>query len=282
MIDLHIHTTATPHHSSWVPGVLVAHASERGMDAIAITDHNTTASVAAGLSAARIHGLRVISGVEIDSGFPTQGPSPIPTKLWHTLIYGADPKHPDLIDLCRSVFARNQADAQRLQIVLRERGFVLHGLDELGCPANVADVGTALGRHNAIPRQASDDDEVAGMRYILNEIPNGYNPIGVDEVIQVAHHVRGLAVLAHPGRSRGIYAIPATAEDVASMAAAGLDGIEVFYPAHSPAEQERLYALARTHHLLVSGGSDSHHPHQPLATWPTEAMADLLQQLRAL
>jgi len=72
-------------------------------------------------------------------------------------------------------------------------------------------------------------------------------------------------VLAHPGRSKGVYAIPATAADVAAMAAVGLDGLEVFYPSHT-AEQRALYlGLAQQHGLLVTGGSDSHHPHQALA-----------------
>jgi 3',5'-nucleoside bisphosphate phosphatase len=47
--------------------------------------------------------------------------------------------------------------------------------------------------------------------------------------------------------------------------AAGLHGIEVFYPIHT-AEQRSFYLeLARRHGLLVTGGSDSHHPHQALA-----------------
>lgn len=74
-------------------------------------------------------------------------------------------------------------------------------------------------------------------------------------------------MLAHPGRDKGIYAIPATDEDIAALAAVGLDGIEVYYPTHDAATRERLLAAAQRHHLLVSGGSDSHHPHQELATW---------------
>jgi predicted metal-dependent phosphoesterase TrpH len=102
----------------------------------------------------------------------------------------------------------------------------------------------------------------------------------VDEVIAVAHRAGGLAVLAHPGRSKGIYAIPATAEDVAEMAAAGLDGIEVLYPSHS-AEQRAFYsALAQRHGLLVTGGSDSHHPQQPLAAWPLETCQAFLERAR--
>jgi 3',5'-nucleoside bisphosphate phosphatase len=103
------------------------------------------------------------------------------------------------------------------------------------------------------------------MRYILTEMPGGYRPLGVDEIVAVAHQAGGLAVLAHPGRSKSVYAIPATAEDIAALAVVGLDGIEVFYPTHS-AEQRALYLdLARRHGLLATAGGDSHHPHQPLA-----------------
>jgi len=258
MIDLHIHTTATPHHSSWAPEQLAEAAASAGLRAIAAVDHNTTAGVRALQAAGARHGVRVIAGVEIDSGFAG--------KLWHTLVYGVDPDERALLALCASVFDRNMADASALRAELARRGFALEGLDGLGRSPNVADVGAALARGNALAgRLAGEDDESAGMRYILTEVAGGYRPLGVDAIIQVAHQAGGLAVLAHPGRSRGIYAIPATVEDIAALAAAGLDGVEVFYPTHS-AEQRAFYLdLARKHGLLVTGGSDSHHPRQELA-----------------
>ncbi len=258
MIDLHIHTSATPHHSSWAPEQLAGAAAGAGLRAIAAADHNTTAGVRALQAAGARHGLRVITGVEIDSGFAG--------KLWHTLVYGVDPEEPALQALCAAVFERNMADAAALRIELGRRGFAIDGLNALGRPPNVADVGAALARGNALAgRLAGEDDESAGMRYILTEVPGGYQPIGVDEIIAVARRTGGLAVLAHPGRSKGLYAIPATAEDIAALAAAGLHGVEVFYPTHT-AEQRGFYLdLARRHGLLVTGGSDSHHPHQALA-----------------
>ncbi|NJN19482.1 MAG: PHP domain-containing protein, partial [Oscillochloris sp.] len=258
MIDLHIHTTATPHHSSWSPEQLAAAAAARGLTAIAAVDHNTTASVGALQAAGARHGIQVISGVEIDSAFGG--------KLWHSLIYGAEPDAPALLELCAAVFERNAADAQRLIAGLPSEGFVLAGLDTLGRRPNVADVATALAAQNELPgRVAGEGDEEAGMRYLLRQRPGSYNPIDVSEIIATAHSLGALAVLAHPGRSKGIYAIPADAEDIAAMAAAGLDGIEVYYPSHSPAQRAFLLEQARIHGLRVSGGSDSHHPHQELA-----------------
>jgi predicted metal-dependent phosphoesterase TrpH len=276
MIDLHIHTTATPHHSSWAPEALAAAAAARGLTVIAAADHNTTASVRALQAAGERHGVRVVSGVEVDSAFGG--------KLWHTLVYGADPEAPALLGLCAAVFERNAADARRLIVELPAQGFRLAGLDDLGRAPNVADVATALARHNVLPgRPAGENDEEAGMRFLLTRLPGAYNPVGVDEVIAVAHSLGAIAVLAHPGRSKGIYAVPAAESDLAAMAEAGLDGVEVYYPypGDTAAVHARYAAIAARLGLLVSGGNDSHHPHQPLATVERALVRGLLERLGA-
>jgi hypothetical protein len=272
LIDLHIHTTATPHHSTWEPAALATHAAAHGYAAIAATDHNSTANVAALQAAGARHGLRVISGVELDSAFNG--------KLWHTLLYAAPPEAAELLALCAAVFQRNAADAQALIAGLPGLGFALPDFGAWQRPPNVADVATALAQHNQLPgRVPGEHDEEVGMRFLLTQLPGAYNPVGVDEVIGVAHRLGGVAVLAHPGRSKGIYAVPATAEDIGAMVEAGLDGIEVYYPSHSPAQQAWLLEQAQRHGLLVSGGSDSHHPHQPLATWDAALVAALLEKV---
>ncbi|MBP1464685.1 PHP domain-containing protein [Candidatus Chloroploca sp. M-50] len=258
MIDLHIHTTATPHHATWTPDALAATAVARGLTVIAATDHNTTAGVAPLMAAGQRHGVRVIPGVELDSADGG--------KLWHTLVYGVDPEAPALVALCAAVFERNLADAERLRRELPAEGFRLEGLEELGRAPNVAEVATALARGNSLPgRVAGEDDEAAGMRFLLQERPGSYQPLRVAEIIDVAHTLRGLVVLAHPGRSKGVYAIPADEADIAALVEAGLDGLEVYYPTHTPAQEQFYRTLAAKYGLLVSGGSDSHHPSQALA-----------------
>ena len=49
-----------------------------------------------------------------------------------------------------------------------------------------------------------------------------------------------------------------TDDEVASLTAAGLDGLEVHYPRHSKAETLRFLELAGRLDLLVTGGSDDH------------------------
>ena len=183
MIDLHIHTNATPHHATWTPDTLTAAAARAGLQVIAVTDHNTTAGVRAVQEAGGHIGIHVISGVEIDAGFPAgRHDDRLPFKLWHVLMYGADPEHPSLLALCRSVDERNLADADGLQRHLIAAGFRLPGIDQSERLPRVADIGAALGQGNNLPDRApDDDDESAGMRYILTRLPGMYRPPGVVE-----------------------------------------------------------------------------------------------------
>jgi hypothetical protein len=270
-IDLQIHSDALPHHSSWRPGTLIPALRIAGVAVFAITDHNTTAGVSAMRAAADQAGLGFVAGCEIDSAHGG--------KLWHTLMYGIDPDHPAVLALCASVDTRNTSDANQLISQLPQEGWQLPDLaTSLGRRPNVADVATALAQHNQLPGRVDGDDEAAGMRFLLAR--NGsYNPPSVAEVIAVAHQAGGVAVLAHPGRSKGVYAIPADAADIASMVAIGLDGLEVFYPVHTPAQTQFFQQQAELHHLLISGGSDSHHPHQPLAQWDATPMLPLLRRV---
>jgi hypothetical protein len=142
----------------------------------------------------------------------------------------------------------------------------------------VAEVATALAAHNTLPGRVDGDDEAAGMRFLLAR-QGSYNPPTVPEVIAVAHAAGGVALIAHPGRSKGVYAIPADAADIAAFVAAGIDGIEVFYPAHTAAQIDFYLSQAQQHGLLISGGSDSHHPDQPLARWDALHMLPLLRRV---
>jgi hypothetical protein len=71
------------------------------------------------------------------------------------------------------------------------------------------------------------------------------------ESVAVIRAAGGLAVLAHPGWAQNDGLIP-------DLVAGGLDGIEVYYPDHSPVVVERYAAVARQYGLLVTGGTDFH------------------------
>jgi 3',5'-nucleoside bisphosphate phosphatase len=70
-------------------------------------------------------------------------------------------------------------------------------------------------------------------------------------VLETIHAAGGIASLAHPG-------IATDDELIESLAAAGLDAIEVWHSDHSPEQQTYYAALADRLGIARSGGSDYH------------------------
>ena len=273
LVDLQVHTIATPGHATWEPDALMRYATEHGVDVVSVTDHNTVVLVPAALEAAARHGVRCIPAAELDTEFGG--------KLWHLLLYGIDPHSRAIQNLCSAVVERNARDAQEIAQHVRQRGHALPSLDQIANPT-VAAVGLALVRDGVVPAQPGVEDEAAGMGYILTQLRHLYRPVTIREAVAVAHEQGALAILAHPGRSKGIYAIPATAADIAAIAAAGIDGIEALYAGHTLGEQQLYQDLAQQHDLLVTAGSDSHHPAEGLCPRPATDCAAFLQHFGIL
>jgi hypothetical protein len=83
----------------------------------------------------------------------------------------------------------------------------------------------------------------------------------VAQAIEVVHAAGGLAVWAHPYWDLADdAAVRATLE---RFAAAGLDGVEVFYITHDERQTRLLHRAARDHGLLTTGSSDFHGPAHP-------------------
>src|SRR5512136_683839 len=87
-VDLHLHTTASDGVLS--PSELVRYAKARGLQAIAITDHDTIEGLEEGLSEGERIGFEVIAGVEISADHS-------PGSM-HMLGYFLDIHHPLLKD----------------------------------------------------------------------------------------------------------------------------------------------------------------------------------------
>jgi predicted metal-dependent phosphoesterase TrpH len=92
-------------------------------------------------------------------------------------------------------------------------------------------------------------------RKYLNYNAPAYVPkykISIREVVGEIQESGGLAFLAHPGLLGIHEAI------ISECVAAGINGIEIVHPRHSPETMQRLRTFALKHSLLESGGSDFH------------------------
>ena len=109
LVDLHTHTLASD--GSDRPPELVAAAAAAGVGTLAVTDHDTTAAVAAARAAGERVGLEVLAGCELTA---TVG-----DRVVHVLLYGNGLLEPGLADKVevarRGRDERNRAIGERLE-----------------------------------------------------------------------------------------------------------------------------------------------------------------------
>jgi len=87
-VDLHLHTIASD--GTWTAKEVVEHAQKVGLGVMAITDHDSVASVAEGKSLAESAGIKFHTGTEICSTF--QG------HCFHVLGYDIDINNKQLLE----------------------------------------------------------------------------------------------------------------------------------------------------------------------------------------
>src|SRR5207249_11895071 len=78
-------------------------------------------------------------------------------------------------------------------------------------------------------------------------------------VVNAAHRSGAVCLIAHPGRGEGYTCYDGQLLDELRRHVP-IDGLEVYYPAHTPEQMVMYRDYAKTHRLLTSSGSDSHGP----------------------
>ena len=240
-VDLHMHSTASD--GSVAPATLVESAAAAGLAAIALTDHDTIDGVAEARAAGALHGVEVIAGVEL-SAFEDER---------ETHLLGLHLSNIERIADALATFRRSRrVRAERIVAVLNGLGVPIT-LDAVLAEA----AGGAIGRpHIAralIAGGWARDSRDAFDRYLGYKRP-AFVPkltLALAEAIALVHAAGGIAVLAHPGAA-------GTRQWLETLAALGLDGVEVRHPGHSADDIARLGALCDFLDLVPSGGSDWH------------------------
>ncbi len=259
-VDLHTHSTASDGTRS--PAEVVALADEAGLAALALTDHDTTSGLAeARAAAADRPGLRLVPGVEVSARY-TGG-------TMHILGLGIDENAPALRRLLASFIGARDDRNPKILAKLQAIGIDVDMDDVLGA-AESFDPGRAhvIGRMHIAEairvKGYAQSIQDAFARYLGNGGAAFVDKERLEprEVIEGIVAGGGAAVLAHPvqlnlrdGQELEDY--------VRRLAAAGLGGIEVYHPDHSPERTRRYLDLARRLGLLVTGGSDFHGTAKP-------------------
>lgn len=248
-IDLHIHSTASD--GQYTPTQLIIMAQKIGLSIIALTDHDTTAGLAEAKQAAQRLGVRLISGIELDTKYPGIGGN------FHILGYGIDSAHPALQELCSDFATQRQERAKRIFSYLeqygvcpsRQRVYELAGNGVIGRPhfaRAMAEQGLVSNTKEAFDRYLDTP------QFQTIDRPKPHPRKAIDMIMQAG----GIAVLAHPSQLK--LGDDALNDLLVELKSCGLGGIECYYSTHSQEQTVQYIALADQLGLYITGGSDFH------------------------
>jgi hypothetical protein len=240
--DLHLHTSFSD--GTYSPEELAGHARHHDLATVSLTDHDTVEGCQRMAAACAGAGLEFISGTELTAD--------LRGHELHMLGYGIDYANVRLLNVLAVFQGNRQARIHEMVARLKKMGVSIEAEDVFAL-AGCRSVGRPHLARTLIQAGVCATLDEAFERFLKKNRP-AWVPkpvLGIHEVIELIHHAGGLAVMAHPGLGNHEASLP-------DAIAAGIDGIECFHTRHPPAASERYLALAATHGLLVTGGSDCH------------------------
>lgn len=267
-IDLHIHSKEGS-DGRWSLEAIFAEARQRGIDLIAITDHDSIHAQEQARSLAHSTGIAYLTGVELNVTFSHPDFNKGKTISLDVLGYQFDIHHPSLMERLR---AMREYRKRRAELILENLNcdFVEAGLPEFTArdlEAIQASVDGALGRpHIAeymVQRGIVATKQEAFDRYLVRcDVPK--MPLSLKEASELIRDAGGKIVLAHPNDPNGTSLISMTSilseqlQIIHDAMMLYIDGIECWHSRHDQETTEAYATFAHDRGLIVSGGSDCH------------------------
>lgn len=248
--DLHSHSTCSDGLLS--PAELVERAVQRGVDVLALTDHDEIKGLAEARTAAEHWGLRLVDGVEI-------------SVLWddvtlHIVGLNIDTGHAPLVEGLAAIRNGREQRAQRMAESLAKAGIEgsLEGARRYAKNPELVSR-SHFARYLVETGHARDTNAV--FRHFLTPGKPGYVPhqwAKLGDALQWINGCGGTAVLAHPGRyDLGEAKCERLLGEFITLGGAA---VEVVTGSHAPSEFVTWARYAKNFKLLASAGSDFHGP----------------------
>ena len=247
--DLHVHTNISD--STFSPEKVVEYAKLAGLDAIAITDHDTCDAITPATILAKDINLEIIPGVELTAE--------VDDDEIHILGYFIDWQDAVFTQKLKELCRVREERAKEILKRLAEQGIDLkyEDLMELAGPAT-GSVGR-LHIANLLYRKGKVAcTREAFTKYIGNNCPAYVKKFKLSpkEAVDMIKSVGGVAVLAHP---KTINTETRSLKDIiGTLAQDGIQGIEVYHSDHSAKDSNAFKKIAEEYNLLMTGGSDCH------------------------
>ena len=250
MIDLHVHSTVSD--GSYTPAGLAVLAKESGVEAFALTDHDSIAGTDEAAAEAVKQGVDFINGMEMSLSY--QG-----HKI-HVVCLGFDRQNPEFQKLYKKVrYIKEDSMADVVEAIGRK------GIDiDMEMVRQHASV--HFDRY-AIMRTIVDMHLFDSIQYIWDTYLNPAvlevgvgDDVSAQEALPIIRQAGGVTSLAHFHKQIGLKG-QSRAEQEASIKELlyfGLCGMEQYYPNYT--EDDKAFALhmIEKYHMLPTGGTDFH------------------------
>lgn len=249
--DLHSHSTASD--GSLSPSELVNRAQLQGVQALALTDHDTVSGLSEAREAALATSLKLIPGIELSANWNGQ--------CYHIIGLGIDPNYPPLLTASKNLQQIRLQRAEKIAVKLAQKK--IYGAYEAVISAAGESMVTRshfadfLLAHNYVSSKQDAFDRFLGQgksAYVATEWAI------LNDTVDWINGSGGIAVLAHPMR----YKLTTTRllKLLSDFKEAGGAAIEVVTGQTNPDEIHRAAGLAKRFNLAASSGSDFHTPNQ--------------------
>ena len=258
--DLHLHTTASDGTES--AETLIEKAHEKGIDVIAITDHDTVGALK-GAREALPEGMTLIDAAEFSCVFTDSREKVIQC---HILGYGIDYSHPAITDIIREGYERRIAKLMaRIEYIEAEFGVKLKEEDIEYLRSMNSSAKPHLAR--VMMKYGCGDSVPDVIKNYLSKAKTPDSRIDAEKVIKAIHSAGGYAIYAHPlggemERHLDKEEFTIRAEYSVSL---GIDGFEAYYSRYSESEERMICEFSEQRGLLISGGSDYHGENKTVA-----------------
>lgn len=249
-IDLHCHSNISD--GVLTPAQLVERAAMRGVEILALTDHDDIAGLAEAQQMAETKSITFINGVEISVSWRS--------RTLHIIGLDIDPTYAPLVEGLEGIRTGRAQRAKNIAVELQKIG--IQGSLE-GAYAHVGKRGLIGRTHFArflVEQGYAKDVKSVFKKYLVKGKP-GYTAhewATLSDAVNWIRNSGGQAVIAHPARyDLGKNVLNDLLDDFCAL---GGSGLEVVTSSHTPEQMKHFAQHAKNRNLLASCGSDFHGP----------------------
>ncbi len=263
-IDLHIHTSTGSDGTLTIAEVF-DEAKKRHIDFLSVTDHDAIEHQGQAITLAESHGIRYITGVELNVTFPYQGKS----ASLDYLGYGYNHNNSAFRAKLRLIREHREKRARQIMANLNaelkkedrplftdnDLRKMQEGVDGILSRPHIADY--------LIKKDIVSNRQEAFDRYLVKcDVPK--YPLSLEEAAALVKGAGGVIVLAHPNDPNGTSLVSLT-KDLAGQTQiirehmlGKIDGIECWHSRNNAATTKHYVEFSKKHNLIMTGGSDCH------------------------